>query len=84
MRLSDNWIDFRTKLDRLHPRLDELPLEYGPEYDDGKGLSHFFHLWPAAFFAISARRSGVMLFARTRPALGPQRHRMGVLAIVGW
>lgn len=38
MKLSDNWSDFRNKLDRLHPRLDELPFEYGPEQDDGKGL----------------------------------------------
>lgn len=36
MKLSTNWTDFREKLDRLHPRLDEFAYEY-PE-DDGKGL----------------------------------------------
>ena len=38
MKLSDNWIDFREKLDRLYPRLDEFAFEYGPEDDDGTGL----------------------------------------------
>jgi hypothetical protein len=38
MKLSDDWIDFRKKLDRIHPRLDEFPFQYGPENDDGKGL----------------------------------------------
>lgn len=38
MKLSTDWLDFRTKLDRLYPRLDEFQFEYGPEEDDGKGL----------------------------------------------
>jgi hypothetical protein len=37
--LSDNWLDYTDKLDRLHRRLGDtpqLPLDYGN--DEGKGL----------------------------------------------
>jgi hypothetical protein len=37
MKLSTDWHDFREKLDRLYPRLDEFAFEFPPE-DDGKGL----------------------------------------------
>lgn len=41
MKLSNDWHDFKTKLDRLYPRQDvptQLTLEYSPEEDSGKGL----------------------------------------------
>jgi hypothetical protein len=39
MKLSDNWQDFQTKLNRLHPRYDEtIPLDLEYEKDDGVGL----------------------------------------------
>ena len=41
MKLSDDWVEFVQKLDRIHPRFDTplaLPLEYHAELDDGKGL----------------------------------------------
>jgi len=41
MKLSDDYEDFKTKLDRIHPaygRTISLPLEYEPEADDGTGL----------------------------------------------
>ena len=39
MKLSNHWVDFREKLDRLHPRYGELPLAFPNEEDnDGKGL----------------------------------------------
>ena len=39
MKLSDDYSDFRKKLDRLHPRYDEtLPLDFGGELDTGRGI----------------------------------------------
>lgn len=39
MKLSDDWQDFRIKLDRLHPRYgDNLMLEFEPDQDNGRGL----------------------------------------------
>jgi len=41
MKLSDDWHDFREKMDRLHPRYDEtmsLHFEGCANDDDGKGL----------------------------------------------
>lgn len=42
MKLSNDWHDFKAKLDRLYPRQDvptQLSLEYSPEEEDtGKGL----------------------------------------------
>ncbi|MGI8745136.1 MAG: P63C domain-containing protein [Bryobacteraceae bacterium] len=38
MKLSDAYPDFINKLDRLHPRYGQMPLDYGIAKDDGKGL----------------------------------------------
>lgn len=41
MKLSDNYADFVSKLDRLYPRYGEtmdLPLEYQQDEDNGKGI----------------------------------------------
>jgi hypothetical protein len=38
MKLSSDWVGFRKNLDRLYPRLDELPFGYASDEDDGKGL----------------------------------------------
>lgn len=39
MKLSNDWHDFKGKLDRLHPPYDKtLPLPFRDEEDDGKGL----------------------------------------------
>lgn len=41
MKLSDDWHEFMSKVDRLHPRYGEtmqLPFEYKKDEDDGKGL----------------------------------------------
>lgn len=39
MKLSDDWMDFMRKLDRLHPRYDEtIQLPFDERKDDGKGL----------------------------------------------
>jgi hypothetical protein len=38
MKLSDDWPDFKNKLDRLHPRFGEtIPMFFDAE-DDGKGI----------------------------------------------
>jgi hypothetical protein len=40
MKLSRNWLDFETTLDRIHPSFGDtmpLPLDFGPE-DDGVGI----------------------------------------------
>jgi hypothetical protein len=38
MRMSDDWHDFKKKLDKFYPRYCDLPLfDYALE-DDGKGL----------------------------------------------
>lgn len=42
MKLSDDWKDFMSKLDRIHPICSEeqhpFSLDYKPEEDDGKEL----------------------------------------------
>ncbi len=40
MRLSDDWEDFKKKINRLHPRYDEtISFDFGDDHDDaGKGL----------------------------------------------
>ena len=41
MKLSDDWADFKRKIDQLHPRYDEtMALDFGDfdEKDPGKGL----------------------------------------------
>jgi hypothetical protein len=41
MKLSNQWGDFMLNLNRLYPRLGvtlELPFDYAPEQDNGKGL----------------------------------------------
>ena len=39
MKLSDDWLDFVAKLDRLHPRYDEtIQLPFDERKDDGRGL----------------------------------------------
>ncbi len=41
MKLSDSWVDFMRKLDRIHPKFGAtmtLGLEYRAEEDDGKGI----------------------------------------------
>jgi P63C domain len=41
MKLSNDWHDFKAKLDRLYPRQDvptQLTLDYAPDEDSGKGL----------------------------------------------
>ena len=39
MKLSDDYADFRSKMDRIHPIYGKtLPLPFGQHEDDGKGL----------------------------------------------
>ena len=39
MKLSDQWVDFKNKLDRIHPAYNEtMLLPYELENDNGKGL----------------------------------------------
>lgn len=41
MKLSNDWMDFKQKLDRIHPRYDRtlaMPFEFKDEDDDGKGI----------------------------------------------
>ena len=39
MRLSNDYEDFLSKLDKVHPRYDEtLPFDFGDEGDPGTGI----------------------------------------------